>query len=176
MIPQAALRTGESLHYPLLPEKNQNWTSLIPPLSSGFLYHPHDHKFYSVALYHQLHCLNSLRKYVARGSVSHFSLSSWPALINAHWELGSELRLDREVVTHAGHCLDYLRQAILCHADTTLEPVHDIVVPADPLRNTSQHTDKVAQGWDVLHRCKDWTFVRDALEDNWTTWPPEHRE
>ncbi|KAG7097762.1 hypothetical protein E1B28_005083 [Marasmius oreades] len=155
MVPEAVLKTAPSLNYPVSSDGDRNWTTLVPPLSSGFIYHPRTQQFYSVSLYHQLHCLNALRKYISRGP---------------------ELRLDDEVVTHTGHCLDYLREALLCHSDTTLEPVHDIIVPPDDRKNTSQHTDKVAQGWNVLHRCKDWAVVRRYLEDNWRSWPPEHRD
>jgi hypothetical protein len=43
---------------------------------------------------------------------------------------------------HIQHCLDYLRQSLMCHADTTLEP-DDVGING-------------AHGFGVRHNCKDW--------------------
>ncbi|KAG1735293.1 uncharacterized protein EDB91DRAFT_1007658, partial [Suillus paluster] len=50
-------------------------------------------RMFGVSMFHQIHCLQMIRK----------------ALIN-----GSRC--------HSGHCLNFLRQAVLCNADTTLDP------------------------------------------------------
>jgi len=158
-IPAAALTTSRSPHYSLNSSDDDDWSTLIPRLSSGFLLHPTTGKFYAVSLYHQLHCLDALRKYIAKGDA---------------------LVLTPGTVAHSDHCLDYLRQALLCHADTTLEPVRNVTVhvvsPAGTADagKTQDHIDQVAMGWDVSHRCRDWTAVRTYLEENYFLWPESY--
>jgi hypothetical protein len=57
------------------------------------------------------------------------------------------------------HCLNYLRQAILCNSDTTLEPSFPYILPD----NTST---SAASGIGVVHKCVDWTQVRSFVEAN----------
>ena len=46
---------------------------------------------------------------------------------------------------HIQHCLDYLRQSLMCHGDTTLEP-DDVGING-------------AHGFGIQHVCKSWTQV-----------------
>lgn len=75
-----------------------------------------------VSVFHQLHCLSYL--------VQHFS----PATGN----------LTQEVAHHSAHCFDYLRQAIMCNADTSLEG-----------------KTETGPGWGSKHTCKDYDKVLD---------------
>lgn len=50
--------------------------------------------------------------------------------------------LTPELAHHSAHCFDYLRQSIMCNADTTLEG-----------------KTEVGPGWGSKHQCKDY----DAL-------------
>jgi hypothetical protein len=55
---------------------------------------------------------------------------------------------------HIGHCFDYIRQAIMCNADMTLEwaevsPSGKVIASVD--------------GWGIPHTCRSWD---DAVE--WT--------
>ena len=69
---------------------------------------------------------------------------------------------DNDSVTHsrhhAGHCLEYLRQALICAADSTIEP-----------GNT---TTKHVTGLGVMHECRDfdglvaWTQERRLMDDD----------
>lgn len=59
---------------------------------------------------------------------------------------------------HVGHCFDYLRQAIQCAGDLTLEP------------SAQSSTGKVlgtVDGWGATHMCRSWD---DALK-----WTLEHK-
>lgn len=60
---------------------------------------------------------------------------------------------------HATHCIEYLRQAVLCSGDLTLE------VP----EYVDQKTWKGATGWNTEHQCRDWSainqFPRPDLEN-----------
>ena len=70
-----------------------DWLSLFPK-DHGYVSIGPDNRFFAVSMFHQLHCLNTLRV----------------AAIRNNTEFG-----------HITHCLNYLRQAILCQADVTLE-------------------------------------------------------
>ena len=93
---------------------------------------------------------------------------------------GSNLTLSYAVVTHAEHCLDYLREALFCHSDTTLEPVKEVAVDENgaPAKegSTGVHIDLVAMGWGVTHRCRDWSALRDYMGNNWNDWPEEYKQ
>ncbi|KAJ7454050.1 hypothetical protein B0H11DRAFT_1740818 [Mycena galericulata] len=156
-VPPAGLSTFRSTHYELNSSHDENWSSLTPPHSGGFIFHPLTETFYAVSLYHQLHCLNSLRKNIAKGP---------------------QLTLTPGLIAHANHCLDYLREALLCHADTTLEPVQNVYVDEGISEGNHPrgHIDQVAMGWGVDHRCYDWTFVREYLEHNYSKWPKEYQD
>jgi hypothetical protein len=54
-----------------------------------------------MSVFHQLHCLSYLAEHFQQGYG------------------GAEL--DGEVAHHSAHCFNYLRQGIMCAADTTLE-------------------------------------------------------
>jgi len=56
-----------------------------------------------------------------------------------------------ELGPHIEHCFDYLRQAVLCHADLSLEPwVEDDGMTRKP---------KGSSGWGTLHQCRNWDNV-----------------
>ncbi|ORY17589.1 hypothetical protein BCR34DRAFT_22113 [Clohesyomyces aquaticus] len=56
---------------------------------------------YMMSSFHQLHCLSYLANHFQRGY--------------------GGVALDEEVAHHAAHCFNYIRQGIMCAADTTLE-------------------------------------------------------
>lgn len=93
---------------------------------------------------------------------------------------GNNLTLSYGVITHAEHCLDYLREALVCHSDTTLEPVKEVRVDENgaPAKegSTGVHIDNVAMGWNVTHRCRDWSVLRDYLDNNWKDWPEGYKQ
>ncbi|RYP18818.1 hypothetical protein DL765_003698 [Monosporascus sp. GIB2] len=84
---------------------------------------------YMMAVFHQLHCLS---------------------YIVEHYQQGYDgVELTDEVAHHSAHCIDYLRQSIMCAGDTNLEGETD----AGP-------------GWGSEHECVDY----DAL----LSWANEH--
>nr|B8NM67.1 RecName: Full=Oxidase ustYa; AltName: Full=Ustiloxin B biosynthesis protein Ya [Aspergillus flavus NRRL3357] len=91
------------------------------------------HQRAMISVFHQLHCIYMTREgyYAAR-----------------------EGNLDQVNAAHLMHCWDYLRQAIMCHADTTLE-----WIPAPP-------NDKGSTGWGVEHTCGDFDAIARWAEDN----------
>lgn len=103
-----------------------------------------------ISVFHQLHCLVSrfdilkspyadINQYVTRAS--YFSARSG--------------NLDEINNNHLMHCWDYLRQAIICAGDTTLEWIQA------PPNNTG------STGWGYQHVCKDYSAI--------FSWATEHR-
>nr|OQO19391.1 hypothetical protein B0A51_11265 [Rachicladosporium sp. CCFEE 5018] len=73
---------------------------------------------YMISMFHQLHCLSYL--------VQHFQSGY------------GGVNLTKEVAHHAAHCFDYIRQAIICAGDTTLEGKTEL-----------------GAGWGTSHQCVD---------------------
>ncbi|KAG7097756.1 hypothetical protein E1B28_005077 [Marasmius oreades] len=142
----ASLTVEESDRYD--PHNEHDWSSLFPK-GHGFVRlpsidpeDPSGHAFFAISMYHQLHCLNSFRRLTvsaASGNVSQHHLD------------------------HAVHCLSYLRQLLLCHADVALEPAR----PADTV-NGGQTQAVYGEG--TTHVCRDWAQVRAWAEDNYDEW------
>jgi len=91
-------------------------------------------RVFAVSMFHQLHCVNSLRVALVR-----------PDDGDANFE-------------HVHHCFTYLRQALLCAADSTLEPF-DFVTKNYTMQPVS-HT----------RVCKDWGSVYEAAGANFQQW------
>ncbi|KAF8558179.1 hypothetical protein OG21DRAFT_1405687 [Imleria badia] len=109
---------------------DDEWGTLFP--SDGFVrLGPHDRTFH-VSLFHQLHCLDVIRVGYLTNRTHTFE--------------------------HIQHCLRYLRQILVCHADTTLED--DI---PQFVEGSWTHS---ANGIGSVHRCKDWTVLRQWVADH----------
>jgi hypothetical protein len=50
---------------------------------------------------------------------------------------------------HIYHCIDYIRQAIMCCGDTTLEKA----------RNVDGKAVRGVDGWGVEHQCRDFSAI-----------------
>ncbi|OTA99910.1 hypothetical protein M426DRAFT_66888, partial [Hypoxylon sp. CI-4A] len=118
-------------------ESQQSWESLFPrKCGHGFVRHPTiSPDMTGVAVYHQLHCLDAIRHgyWGARDGLDP----------NQHSKPG-----------HIRHCIDYLRQSLMCHADTNLEPI-DIDLGG-------------VNGFGFPRKCRDFTKVT-AWTDKWRT-------
>ncbi|EIW77866.1 hypothetical protein CONPUDRAFT_145996 [Coniophora puteana RWD-64-598 SS2] len=62
-------------------------------------------------------------------------------------------------IYHVEHCLRYLRQIILCNSDVTIETGRPRLVDG-----VWMHVADGGTG--MIHRCRDWTKVRDFLVEN----------
>lgn len=144
-LPLVALMVESNELYDL--DADDEWDSLTPAgFPFGFVRMGDDARPFDVSVYHQVHCLDGLRH----------------ALIRYNWTTAEN---DADMLWHVTHCLNMVRQSILCQADTTLEPSHFY-------RKTAIHgNESAASGMDVLHVCKDWTRVRKYAEENYqATW------
>ncbi|KAI1172801.1 hypothetical protein F4777DRAFT_581563 [Nemania sp. FL0916] len=82
------------------------WQNIFP-VGRGFISHPKiAPNPMGLSVYHQLHCLDGIRRgyWAARNGTHHGSHDIRPS--------------------HIRHCIDYLRQSLMCHADMNLEPVN----------------------------------------------------
>lgn len=114
-------------HYALDTEEGiAQWASLVPS-DGGIIRIPgHDHQPLTISLFHQLRCLDVVRDAV----VSSIQNRTAPS---------------RKTV----HCLNYLRQMVLCRADRYMENVRD----PDAKHVVQFMGDR---------KCKDWTQVYAA--------------
>lgn len=56
---------------------------------------------------------------------------------------------------HINHCFEYLRQAIMCQGDTTLEKV---------ITNEEGEFKPEIDGWGTVHECRSWNMLFDFAE------------
>ncbi|KAI1651919.1 uncharacterized protein F4817DRAFT_364830 [Daldinia loculata] len=90
------------------------WLSLIPK-GQGVIRLPLRHEFdstiYNIAAYHTLHCLYTLRE----SFFSFYDISTGSVTLDA--------AETAHMLKHGRHCIEYIRQALMCNPDLTLEPV-----------------------------------------------------
>lgn len=61
-----------------------------------------------------------------------------------------------EHLGHLDHCFDYLRQAVMCAGDMTLEPAVEY----------KEIGRKGVAGWDVEHNCRSFQAMKDFAEQH----------
>ncbi|KAJ6127877.1 hypothetical protein N7471_009094 [Penicillium samsonianum] len=84
-----------------------------------------------IDVFHQIHCLNMLRKGLRRDYYT---------------------KHDKEetYTIHLNHCLDYLRQVVMCNVDVTPRPVH-----------WDNNKNRPISEFEVEHTCRDFWSVRE---------------
>ncbi|KAI0315345.1 hypothetical protein OF83DRAFT_362902 [Amylostereum chailletii] len=131
--PPVTLVVEEPVHLPILgPDARQEWASTSPKGISYIRIGP-EHRAFAVTMLHELHCLRLMRAGLA----------------------GDYRPASQE---HFAHCLNYIRQMILCSPDLTLEPANVLERDFDAERSGGTHV------------CRDWRQVYDLMDDNWTKW------
>lgn len=90
---------NDTLHYGL--HDVRDWESLTPPGNGWVVLEPGP-RSYAVTMYHQLHCLNSMRYDLTQSKIGKKATAA---------QLG-----------HAHHCYNYIRQGLQCGLDLTLQP------------------------------------------------------
>ncbi|KAF3763254.1 hypothetical protein M406DRAFT_279313, partial [Cryphonectria parasitica EP155] len=126
----------------------QKWNNLMP-IGMGFQWVndtykynnlPHPIQWYegmtvfTTSVTHQIHCLFTIAQTYSGLSSGH------PIPEDHHW--------------HMIHCIAYMRQAVLCAADTALEGK----------ATTFPDDNSGSDGWDATHVCKDYDQVKSYLE------------
>ncbi|KAJ5909341.1 hypothetical protein N7504_003984 [Penicillium tannophilum] len=146
------------------PESEAAWNSIIPgklnlsaPLciylsaystqvGRGFVHHPEIAPFISnLAVFHQLHCLHAI------------VVSYYTAIEDADVARGGQRPDDfleetgtRMAQSHVRHCFDYIRQTLMCGADTNLEVL--------------DHETRATSGWGQKRQCRSYHEVFEWAE------------
>ncbi|KAI0362153.1 hypothetical protein OH77DRAFT_1466556 [Trametes cingulata] len=130
------LSQEDSVHYAVnTPLGRAEWNSTLP--SGGHLIHLGPSKqAFTVSMFHEIRCLNIIREVL----VAFYEDESADA--------GYGRRGDVK------HCMNYLRQIVLCRADLRLESIRS---PVGSKKAVS----------DVTHECRDWATVYEAAETNY---------
>jgi len=126
-----------SVHYSLY--SDAAWNSTLP--SGGGLLHSIDtntqeEQIYSISMFHQLRCINIVRREILQRAKDRI----------IHRDLPPPSRLSH-------HCMNYLRQMILCQSDVRLQSCR------------SDRGSQITVAY-VTHTCNDWSAVYDAAEEN----------
>lgn len=130
-----------STHYPIQgPSAKSEWDSVYPR-SYGFVRLGPNHRTMCVSMFHQLHCVEKMRL----------------ALNDPEDPIAT--------IPHLQHCMNFIRQMMLCAADTTLEPADEVVRD-----ESGREVGTRASGVGVTHTCRDWTTVYETVEQNWDAW------
>ncbi|TFK55502.1 hypothetical protein OE88DRAFT_1672200 [Heliocybe sulcata] len=127
-----ALITEETVHYPLLgPDSDTEWDALSSA-GYGYVRLGPDDRLFSVSMFHELHCLRMLNLAFGKAHIASRA--------------------------HIKHCLNYLRQNILCSPDLTLEP------------GDFEEKDFSVEGEGSMHVCRDWSSVYPVMDEDYYRW------
>ncbi|KAK7910580.1 hypothetical protein PG985_013061 [Apiospora marii] len=148
--------------------------SRLPEKTQPLPHDPEDRYLVSMSVFHDLHCLNWLRKQLFPEYYPQFTMENL-----------TEWRND-----HMMHCIDSLRQSTLCHADLAVIPFQgQQPLPFPLLRNRNLSTDlsRVVL-WSEAHQaykpkiagdhvCRDFEAIQDWARDRavWQDWDTTHR-
>ncbi|THU78141.1 hypothetical protein K435DRAFT_973658 [Dendrothele bispora CBS 962.96] len=122
----------ESIHFALdnSSRADQEW-SKSEPYGKGVV-RDQENRPFLVSMFHELHCLHYLGAELGSKNKDH-----WP---------------------HTQHCLNMLRQWILCEADVTLE--------AGDFADKDFSSDRQGE----THMCRNWEVVYQEMKNNWVGW------
>ncbi|KAK0120278.1 hypothetical protein ONS95_011684 [Cadophora gregata] len=117
------------------------WNTLMPP-GTGLPAHDLTHIFFTTSMTHQPHCVYMMAR-IFSGMVLNTTEVIGEGMIPEDWHF------------HFMHCVDYMRQAVMCGADLAEEP-HE---PDD------LEAGKLDAAWGARHVCKDYGAVTRYLGD-----------
>ncbi|KAF2687592.1 hypothetical protein K458DRAFT_466989 [Lentithecium fluviatile CBS 122367] len=124
---------------------NAAWESLFPK-HGGFFVHPKlASKRSAFSVFHQMHCLDELRHgfYVLHDQViAYANMKSEEATAKGEGATGEKRALPEHSLGHIRHCIDLLRQSLMCNADLTVE------LKDEALGGVT--------GFGTAHQCVDW--------------------
>jgi len=129
---EISMTIEESLRFRLQddPSIAQSWVSSLPQ-GIGFVRLGPEKRAFAISMFHELHCLLEIHQVIVQRAGPN---------------------------KHVQHCLNYIRQGVLCSADLTLEPINYLT------HNFTSHS--------VIgdRACKDWRAAHKFAEDNSREW------
>jgi hypothetical protein len=137
----------ETVRYALNePASAAEWALLqMLPTHQGYVRLGEQKRLFLIGMFHSLHCMDMVR----RGLLDYYDDLADPP--------------------HVQHCMNYIRQLLLCGADTALEP-GDFMARNFTLRNEeSRHT----------RQCRDWSAIYRSVDedyDRWRQWKAEYNQ
>ncbi|KAL2060281.1 hypothetical protein VTL71DRAFT_9676 [Oculimacula yallundae] len=111
-------------------------TAQIPAAHRAPIFYNGEHNFMELSVFHNLHCLNELRLTLDHG---HEKSEDWM----------------HEGRAHLDHCVDQIRQALMCHADLTPVPMMPVV--GGPERSILGNGE--------VHTCRDFDAIWAWVEE-----------
>ncbi|KAF4630648.1 hypothetical protein G7Y89_g7488 [Cudoniella acicularis] len=125
-------------------QTDEAWQNIFPPKNGFFDNATTDNRRGAFAFYHQLHCLHALQiGYYEAVSAANEGRRLSEDFLEDGSNMGS--------AKHVRHCVDYLRQSLMCHADTNVEPE----IPGG----------KEVVGFGTVHYCRDYGAVLQWLNE-----------
>ncbi|KAM7219429.1 protein of unknown function (DUF3328) domain containing protein [Rhypophila decipiens] len=114
-------------------------------LAGGFPLDDSNHgpEEYTIAMFHQLHCLAAIQSKMSR-------LLDWYHDTNDKEYLKFSLNQEHMSDDHIYHCVDYIRQSIMCSGDTTLEKART---------GENGKPARGVDGWNVVHECPSFDAI-----------------
>lgn len=159
-VKQVIFERNSTFAAPSSPESDRAWASLAPP-GDGFILLSNstreqnflplgkvtdEGQVYDISLFHQLHCLSAIRTHL-------FTLQAAMSRNNRD-EIFEILLKPKE--EHIFHCFDYIRQALMCAGDLTIEWP----------REEPDGRRFAVDGWGIPHECKSWVRVHSQFSTN----------
>ncbi|KAH9945104.1 uncharacterized protein BXZ73DRAFT_73308 [Epithele typhae] len=167
-LPAVRLPHEDSVHYSAAladaPDRGAAaWAALLPRGGATVRLGPAGRPF-TLGMFHQLRCLDVLRAQLVavHDSYAPGTNESWRRAPGGEGEERVDGLTGREREM-AGHCLNYLRQSVMCRGDSRLEHLRS-------------NTDAQTTVSDVTHECRDWTAVYDAAEANYADYVARTRD
>lgn len=115
-------------------------------------------QYYCISMFHQLHCLvsNSHFQVIYHFANTDFLLFTQASLKVAFSSMTNKSEDSDGHMRHLNHCFDYLRQAVMCAGDMTLEPAVEY----------KEIGRKGVAGWNVEHKCRSFQAMKDFAEQH----------
>ena len=143
---RVAMFLEESSHFLATHKTLPNWDASLPP-DVGYVRLGPAHRIFAISMFHQLHCLHQIAIRLADMDPSDepwFPLPNW----RVHGHLG-----------HTQHCLNNIRQNILCAADETVEDGSWRCQNRGVVRTTGSGRE-----------CRNWASVDKYIRSNYDIW------
>jgi hypothetical protein len=112
--------------------------NLPPPMHYDQTAAKKSHDFFAIAVFHELHCLMHISSYM-----DHLVIQ----IRNKDWDI------DEYKLKHNDHCFNYVRNALLCCGDTTLE--------GQAQAGTGDENIQGTDGTGAVHVCRNYDEISE---------------
>lgn len=142
-----------STRYPPTPAALPRWLASLPR-QLGYVRLGPRRRIFALSMSHAAHCVYLFARAIADGGLAAAPTGTWT---------GKGEGAPSEA--HLQHCMNYVRQHVLCEADTTLEEPGWVESAEAGAWGTVG-----AAGVQRERACRDWRVVYDAVEEDYQRW------